>query len=30
VPLHNLWTQYEVDFYDEAIILPSLELRISP
>jgi hypothetical protein len=29
-PVHNLWTQYEVDFYDEAIILPNLELRLTP
>ena len=29
-PLHNLWTQYEVEFFDEAIILPNLELRLSP
>ncbi|MFP4373877.1 MAG: hypothetical protein ACLFPO_06090 [Spirochaetaceae bacterium] len=30
LPLHNLWTQYEVDFYDEAVILPNLELRLTP
>ncbi len=29
-PVHNLWTQYEVDFFDEAMILPNLELRLSP
>ena len=30
LPVHNLWTQYEVDFFDEAIILPNLELRLTP
>lgn len=30
MPLHNLWTQYEVEFFDEAIILPNLELRLTP
>ena len=29
-PVHNLWTQYEVEFFDEAMILPNLELRLSP
>lgn len=29
-PLHNIWTQYEVEFFDEAIILPNLELRLTP
>jgi hypothetical protein len=30
LPVHNLWTKYEVDFYDEAMIMPNLELRLSP
>lgn len=29
LPVHNLWTQYEVEFYDEAIILPNLEMRLA-
>jgi hypothetical protein len=30
LPVHNLWTKYEVAFFDEAMILPNLELRLTP
>jgi hypothetical protein len=29
LPMHNLWTEYEVRFFDEAIIMPNLEVRIA-
>lgn len=30
LPVHNLWTAYEVELFDEAVVLPNLEVRLSP
>jgi hypothetical protein len=29
-PMHNLWTKYEVKYFDEGIVMPTLELRLTP